>query len=67
MRRNKPAFHMAAAFALAIALVSGILFFADNPVYAAAPTWDADTTARSVDENTPPRSKHRRPHLGDRC
>ena len=54
MRRNKPAFHMAAALALAIALVSGILFFADNPVYAADPTWDANTSTRSVDENTPP-------------
>ena len=54
MRRNKPAFHMAAALALAIALVSGILFFADNPVYAADPTWDANTSTRSVNENTPP-------------
>ena len=56
MRRNKPAFHMAAAFALAIALVSGILFFADNPVYAADPVFDTtpDPSSRSVPENTPP-------------
>ena len=56
MRRNKPAFHMAAALALAIALVSGILFFADNPVYAADPVFvtTPDPSSRSVPENTPP-------------
>ena len=54
MRHNKPVFPLAAALALTLALVSGILFLADSPVYAADPTWDGDTTSRSVDENTPP-------------
>ena len=54
MRHNKPVFPLAAALALVLALVSGILFLADSPVYAAPPTWDGDTTSRSVDENTPP-------------
>ncbi len=54
MRHHKPALPLAAAIALTIALVSGFLFFSDSPVYAVAPAFDADTTARSVDENTPP-------------
>ena len=55
MRHNKPVFPLAAAFALTLALLSGILFLADSPVYAAEPpTWDSGTNERSVDENTPP-------------
>ena len=54
MRHNKPVFPLAAALALAIALVSGILFFADSPVYAADPDFVSGADTRSVDENTPP-------------
>ncbi len=54
MRHKKPALPLAAALVLTLALVSGILFLADSTVYALAPTFDSDTTARSVPENTPP-------------
>ena len=59
MRHNKPVFPLAAAFALTLALVSGILFLADSPAYAADPdfTLVSDTTCsgdRCVEENTPP-------------
>ena len=59
MRHNKPVFPLAAALALTLALVSGILFLADSPVYAADPdfTLVSDTACsgdRCVEENTPP-------------
>ena len=56
MRHNKPVFPLAAALALTLALVSGILFFADSPVYAADPIFDTDPApgSREVPENTPP-------------
>ena len=55
MRHNKPVFPLAAAFALTLALVSGILFLADSPVYAADPDFVGDTVQPgSVPENTPP-------------
>ena len=54
MRHNKPVFPLAAALALTLALVSGILFFADSPVYAAEPEFVFGAGTRSVDENTPP-------------
>ena len=54
MRHNKPVFPLAAAIALTLALVSGILFLADSPVYAADPIFAADTGTRTVPENTPP-------------
>ena len=55
MRHNKPVFPLAAAFALTLALVSGILFLADSPVYAAAdPGFVSGTSTRVVPENTPP-------------
>ena len=54
MRHNKPVFPLAAALALTLALVSGILFFADSPVYAADPGFVEDTDNRDVPENTPP-------------
>ena len=56
MRPNKTAFPLAAAFVLVLALVSGFLFFADSPAYAADPTFveTANTITRSVPENTPP-------------
>ena len=59
MRHNKPVFPLAAALALVLALVSGILFLADSPVYAADPdfTLVSDTACsgdRCVEENTPP-------------
>ena len=52
MRHIKPVFPLAAAIALTLALVSGILFFTDNPVYAEPPTFDG-TGTRSIPENTP--------------
>ena len=55
MRHNKPVFPLAAALALTLALVSGILFFADSPVYAADPGFvETGTGSRDVPENTPP-------------
>ncbi|MYD52250.1 MAG: hypothetical protein F4W93_12335 [Dehalococcoidia bacterium] len=54
MRHNTPVTTMAAALALALALLVGVLLPADSPVYADPPTWDTDTTSRSVFENTPP-------------
>lgn len=55
MRHIKPVFPLAAAIALTLALVSGILFISDGRVYAADPEFPGGTTvARSVDENTPP-------------
>ena len=54
MRHNKPVFPLAAALALTLALVSGILFLADSPVYAADPDFPADAGSRDVPENTPP-------------
>ena len=54
MRHNKPVFPLAAAFALTLALVSGILFLADSPAYAADPVFDTGFGTRSVPENTPP-------------
>ena len=54
MRHNKPVFPLAAALALVLALVSGILFLADSPVYAAEPIFDTGGGTRSVPENTPP-------------
>ena len=54
MRHNKPVFPLAAAIALTLALVSGILFLADSPVYAAPPDFPAGAGSRDVPENTPP-------------
>ena len=54
MRHNKPVFPLAAALALTLALVSGILFLADSPVYAADPGFVSGTDSRDVPENTPP-------------
>ena len=55
MRHKKPALPLAAAFALTLALVSGILFISDSPVYAADPAFPGtETGTRSVLENTPP-------------
>ena len=54
MRHNKPVFPLAAAIALTLALVSGILFLADSPVYAADPDFVSGTDSRDVPENTPP-------------
>ena len=54
MRHNTPVTTMAAAIALALALLVGVLLPSDSVVHAADPEFDADTTARSVPENTPP-------------
>ncbi len=55
MRHNKPVFPLAAAIALTLALVSGILFLADSPVYAAfEPDFVSGANTREVPENTPP-------------
>ncbi len=59
MRHKKPALPLAAAIALTLALVTGILFLAESPARAAPPTITvvAQTdcaTARCVEENTPP-------------
>ena len=55
MRHNKPVFPLAAALALTLALVSGILFLADSPVYAADPVFvDGNSATREVPENAPP-------------
>ena len=54
MRHHKPALPLAAALALVIALVSGILFISDSRVYAADPEFPANAGTRSVPENTPP-------------
>ena len=46
---------MALLGSFALAMLSGVLLPSDNAVYAVEPPrFDADTTARSVDENTPP-------------
>ena len=67
MRHNKPVFPLAAAFALAIALVSGILFFADSPVYAADPVFVSDAIRPGLwTRKHAAGSQHRRPHLGHR-
>ena len=46
--------HFAAAFALVLALLLGVLLPSDNVVHAANPEFDTDTDSRRVDENTPP-------------
>ena len=54
MRHIKPVFPLAAAIALTLALVSGILFFSDSRVRAADPVFPGGTSvSRNVDENTP--------------
>ena len=54
MRHIKPVFPLAAAIALTLALVSGILFISDSRVYAADPEFVTGAGTRSVPENTPP-------------
>ncbi|MYB48078.1 MAG: hypothetical protein F4X72_02180 [Dehalococcoidia bacterium] len=54
MRYNTPVTTMAATLALALALLVGVLLPSDSVVHAVAPTFDSDTSARSVAENTPP-------------
>ncbi len=54
MRHYTPVTTMAAALALALALLVGVLLPSDNAVHAVSPEFDADTTTRSVSENTPP-------------
>ena len=54
MRHIKPVFPLAAAIALTLALVSGILFISDSRVYAADPEFVTGAGTRDVDENTPP-------------
>ena len=53
MRHKKPALPLAAALALTLALVSGILFLADSPAHAADPSFVTGAGDRSVPENTP--------------
>ena len=53
MRHNTSVTTMAAALALALALLVGVLLPSDSPVYAEPPEFDTDTNVRSVDENTP--------------
>ena len=53
MRHNTPVTTMAAALALALALLVGVLLPSDSVVHAAEPEF-ADTDGRSVPENTPP-------------
>ena len=55
MRRYIPTLaNFAAALALALALVVGVLLPADNAVYAADPVFDTGGDTRSIPENTPP-------------
>ncbi len=54
MRHNTPVTTMAAALALALALLVGVLLPSDSVVHAADPVFDSGTNARSVAENTPP-------------
>ena len=53
MRHNTPVTTLAAALALALALLMGVLLPFDNAVFAVPPEFD-DSDNRSVDENTPP-------------
>ena len=53
MRHKKPALPLAAALALTLALVSGILFLADSPAHAADPSFVTGAGTREVPENTP--------------
>ena len=54
MRHNTPVTTMAAALALALALLMGVLLPSDSLVHAADPEFDTGGGARSVPENTPP-------------
>ena len=54
MRQYIPVITFAAAFALVLALLLGVLLPSDNVVHAADPTWDASTNNREIPENTPP-------------
>ena len=67
MRHNKPVFPLAAAIALTLALVSGILFLTDSPVYAADPDVFVIGLAPEIcARKHAAGSQHRRPHLGHR-
>ena len=68
MRHIKPVFPLAAAFALTLALVSGILFISDSPVYAANPLNSTQRGHHSrpfCGRKHPAWSQHRRPCLGE--
>ncbi len=54
MRHHTPVTTMAAALALALALLVGVLLPSDSAVHAAAPTFVSGAGDRSVPENTPP-------------
>ena len=54
MRQYIPVITFAAAFALVLALLLGVLLPSDNVVYAANPDFDDNTDSREVPENTPP-------------
>ena len=54
MRHNTPVTTMAAALALALALLVGVLLPSDSVVHAADPAFPAATATRTVPENTPP-------------
>ena len=54
MRQYIPVITFAAAFALVLALLLGVLLPSDNVVYAADPEIDDNTNSREVPENTPP-------------
>ena len=54
MRQYIPVITFAAAFALVLALLLGVLLPSDNVVYAVAPEFDDNTNSREVPENTPP-------------
>ena len=54
MTRRTPLTTIAAALALALALLVAVLLPADNAVYAADPSFDANTDTREIPENTPP-------------
>ena len=54
MTRRTPLTTIAAALALALALLVAVMLPMDNLVYAADPSFVADTDSRSIAENTPP-------------
>ena len=54
MRHNTPVTTMAAALALALALLVGVLLPSDSVVHAADPEFPTASDARTVPENTPP-------------